>query len=265
MNSRGLLFIPMYNCGPQIARTLAKIGPKAQSLFMEVLAVDNRSGDDTIANCIAAMAGMRGTRRTLVRNVENFNLGGSHKIAFLYAMNHEFDFVVVLHGDDQGCIDDILPLIERAEFEPYDCVLGARFMPGARLVNYSFLRMVGNIVMNLIFSIVLGRMIYDLGAGLNLYTTRFLRNKQFLRFPDALTFNYHMLVYTIKSNATFRFVPITWSEKDQVSNVRLFQQSKRLLALLADVMAHRFVVFDDAGRLADKYRYDLLFSREAGA
>ena len=39
---------------------------------------------------------------SLLRNDDNYGLGGSHKVAFEYAVEHDFDYVIVLHGDDQG-------------------------------------------------------------------------------------------------------------------------------------------------------------------
>ena len=42
----------------------------------------------------------------VVRNRENYNLGGSHKVAFDYAVAQGFTHVIVLHGDDQADIAD---------------------------------------------------------------------------------------------------------------------------------------------------------------
>lgn len=53
---------------------------------------------------------------TLLRNDENYGLGGSHKVAFDYALNNAYDYVVVLHGDDQGSIANLLPYLRSREY-----------------------------------------------------------------------------------------------------------------------------------------------------
>ena len=34
------------------------------------------------------------------------------KVAFNYAVKNKFDYVIVLHGDDQGNIHDLLPFLK---------------------------------------------------------------------------------------------------------------------------------------------------------
>jgi len=236
MAGKILLFIPMYNCAAQIGRTLGELTPEIQQLFAEVVAIDNRSTDDTIANCRRAMQGINGTAWTILRNDSNYSLGGSHKVAFQYAVRNGFDSVVVLHGDNQGSISDIVPLLQRNEQEQLDCLLGGRFMKDSQLINYSAFRTLGNRVFNLLFSILLRRRIFDLGAGLNLFGRRFLADDKYLALPDALTFNYYLLVHIVVQGFTFRFFPIQWKEEDQVSNVKLFRQARQLLSLLGRLL-----------------------------
>ena len=83
-------------------------------------------------------------------------LGGSHKVAFQYAVQHNFDYLIVLHGDDQGDIRDVLPLVHSGRHRKYDCCLGSRFMPESRIKGYSTLRVVGNYGFNWLFSLVAG-------------------------------------------------------------------------------------------------------------
>ena len=108
--SKILLFIPMYNCEKQIVRVLGQLKPEVCRELTEVIVVNNRSTDNGEA------AAMRYLEEhplpipvSLLRNDDNYGLGGSHKVAFEYAMEHEFDYVIVLHGDDQGDIANIRP------------------------------------------------------------------------------------------------------------------------------------------------------------
>lgn len=233
---RILLFIPAYRCEQQIVRVLRQLTPDIARHFAEVLVVDNRSPDGTQE---AAKAGLRLIDRctaTLLCNDANYGLGGSHKVAFTYCLQKEYDAVVVLHGDDQAAIKDIMPLLRIGEHHKYDCLLGSRFASEATLEGYSLLRTCGNHVMNALFTLTTGKRVQDLGAGLNMYAADFLRGMPFSDMPDDLTFNVALLLATLFQKSKLRFFPITWREKDQVSNARLVRQTARTLRLLLRYM-----------------------------
>ena len=233
-NQRILVFIPMYRCEVQIRRVLEKFDDQVQSLVDTVIVVDNRSPDDTLAAAIdSASKQFKKTNFVAWRNSENYGLGGSHKAAFRYAIENEFDYVVVLHGDDQADIRDLVPYLEKNAHAACDCFLGARFMPNSKLQNYSKFREIGNRVYNLLFSFVALQKIHDLGSGLNMYRADFLKDYYYKKFPDDLTFNYVMLLASYYRGQKVAFFPISWREEDQISNVKLFRQSFKVLKLLA--------------------------------
>jgi glycosyltransferase involved in cell wall biosynthesis len=69
----------MYNCAPQIGRVLAQLDADVQSHLSGVLLVDNRSTDMGAAVAEEAIKRLD-VPATLVRNDENYGLGGSHKV-----------------------------------------------------------------------------------------------------------------------------------------------------------------------------------------
>lgn len=198
------------------------------------MVIDNRSPDQTLEVAIEYGKEFL-TQSSFIawRNESNYGLGGSHKAAFCYAIEHGFDHIVVLHGDDQADIHDLIPLLETGAHLDVDCLLGARFMMGSKLKGYSWFRTFGNQIYNVLFSLVVGRPIYDLGSGLNMYCLNAFREYYFMNFPDDLTFNYVMLLASYYHNHKVRFFPISWREEDQVSNVKIFYQAFKVLGLLA--------------------------------
>jgi glycosyltransferase involved in cell wall biosynthesis len=222
---RILVFIPMYNCERQIPRVLARFGEDVQRLFTEIIVVDNGSRDGSVEAAATALAKLSHLPGKVLVNDDNYNLGGSHKVAFDYARAHGFDYVVVLHGDDQADINDLVPLLNSGGHRGMDSLLGSRFMRGSRLHGYSRFRTLGNHVFNLAFSAASRRRVHDLGSGLNLYAVRYLEPRFYLGFPDTLTFNIHLLLAGIHRRSRFDFFPLSWREEDQVSNVRMVRQS----------------------------------------
>lgn len=232
-NERILLFVPMYNCEAQIPRVVAQLSA-LRDLPQEfgILCVDNRSSDNTLEAARNALAGSAPADWYLLRNDDNYGLGGSHKVGFEFARRHGYGHVIVLHGDDQGSIDDLVPLIRSGEHRRVDALLGARFQPGSKLVGYSALRTWANRAFNLVFSGVAGVRFYDLGSGLNMFRTAMFDDGFHLRYADDLTFNYYLVFGLADHKFPLRFFPIKWREDDQVSNAKLFSQGMRMLRLL---------------------------------
>lgn len=130
-----LVFIPMYNCEKQITRVIEQIRDTKLPGDVTYFFVDNHSTDATLeAAENHANAHLRSKRWIIVRNRKNYGLGGSHKVAFQYAFKHNYDRVIVLHGDDQACLGDVLPFLDQVDEKGVpECLLGARFLPSSRL------------------------------------------------------------------------------------------------------------------------------------
>jgi len=236
-DSKILVFIPMYRCSSQIKRVINQFTPNIQNLVHTVVAIDNISPDNTLEVAIEEGKKVFTNCNFIAwKNDDNFGLGGSHKAAFRYAIENNFDYLIVLHGDDQANIADIAPYLEDGgkEFQDLDCFLGSRFMRKSTLKGYSLIRTIGNHVYNILFSIVARKRIHDLGSGLNLYKLNSFKNFYYKGFPDDLTFNYVMLLSSYHLKHKISYFPITWRDDDQVSNVRLVHQGIKVLKFLAN-------------------------------
>jgi glycosyltransferase involved in cell wall biosynthesis len=226
-----MIFIPAYNCEAQLPRVIAKIDDRVQACVEEVVVIENRSTDGTLAAATKAIGSLT-VKATVMQNNENYSLGGSIKRAFLYAMDNGFDRLIVLHGDDQADVRDLLPVLEDGDETPSDLVIGARFHPESKLYGYSTVRKLGNRVLNAAFAVVARRRVYDLIAGLNIFRVGFFSDRAFLNFPNNLTFDAHVLLFAFNRKAVIKYIPVTWREEDQVSNAKTVKQALIILRLL---------------------------------
>ncbi len=264
---RILLFIPMYNCEKQIVRVLAQLNQEVCSFLSEVIIVNNRStdgGEDAVREYLSSHPLDLPVK--LMRNNENYGLGGSHKVAFRYAVKRKFDYIIVLHGDDQGNLADLVPYLKSRAYADFDGLLGARFMKGARLEGYSGFRTFGNRVYNLLFSAGTGKRIYDLGSGLNMYRVETLQNRFYIRYKDNLMFNYCMILGSSYFKHRIRFFPIVWREDDQVSNVKMVSQAVTVLGLLASYVfaKRRFITGEHRDRKISSYTAKTVYRKTPG-
>ncbi len=260
-----LLFIPMYNCQKQITRVLGQLTDEVCSYLSEVIIVNNRSTDEGEQVVQQYLEEKKlPIKASLLRNDANYGLGGSHKVAFDYSIKNGFDYMIVLHGDDQGDISNILPYLKNKEYEKYDCFLGARFMKGSKLQGYSKFRTFGNRVYDFLFSIGCKYKVYDLGSGLNMYKVEILKDKFYLKYKDNLVFNYCMVMGSSYYKHNVKFFPIVWREDDQVSNVKMMSQAMTVLKLLASFVFNKkkFVNAEHREQVIEEYTAQVVYSNQ---
>lgn len=266
MTDKILVFIPCYNCAPQIGRVLAQLrGPTAGCLD-EVLILDNGSNDGTREAAADQADQAEVPRVTVALNQANYNLGGSHKSAYAYAEREGFTHVITLHGDDQGDIRDIEPVLRSGVHNQFDACMGARFARGSKLEGYSAFRIFGNYAFNLVFSAAAGRWVTDMGSGLNLLARSAFSDPAILRLPDDLHFNPYLLLDMFDRGNKVMFFPISWREDDQVSNVKMVSQAlKTLDAAKVYALSRRRFRAEDYRRIQhDKYAFDTIARFERG-
>lgn len=227
MKQKVLLAISAYRCEKQIARTLDEIDEKLADRVEEIAVIDNGSPDGTVQAALDYKKNGRLKNLHVYQNVENYNLGGTHKVAFLKGKAMGCTHVVILHGDNQAKSDEANMLLDYALAHPEtQTVLGSRFSRGSRLQGYDWKRIGGNRVLNIAYTVLTGRKCVDLGSGLNVFAMKDLDQKTYLEFADKLTFNFELLLDLIKRKVSFAYYPITWREEDQMSNARNFNIAK---------------------------------------
>jgi len=233
MRPKVLLAIPTYRCATQLPRVLDEIDEQLASRVEEIAVIDNGSPDDTVQVALAYKKTGRLKNLHIYKNKDNYNLGGTHKVAFLRAEKLGVTHVVILHGDNQAKSDEANRLLDYAEqHSNTQTVLGSRFSKGSVLKGYNWKRIMGNRVLNIAYTLLTLHKCKDLGSGLNLFAIKDLSQKTYLEFADKLTFNFELLLDLIKRNVKFAYVPITWREEDQVSNARNFNIAKIALVNL---------------------------------
>lgn len=252
-----LLFIPVYNCEKQIPRVLISLKKNWLNLIEEILIIDNRSSDNTILKVKEYMEKLSLRKIKILKNKKNINLGGSHKVAFKYANDNNFDKILILHGDNQADINDISNILNEFKRNYNLSYLGSRFMKGSKLKNYNKLRILGNIFFNFIFSLISKNKICDLGSGLNIFDVKSF-NYHFLKnMPNDLTFNYVLILYISKYNIPHKFFPISWKEEDQISNMRALSQIKKMIFIILKFIFLQKKIFSDKNN-NDEYKFDII-------
>lgn len=222
--------IPAYNCAVQIARLLEEI--KNASDFLESIwsinVFDNQSTDNTLLAALSfrEYPTLR-NRLNVYQNKVNIGLGGTHKVAFHIAKSQQCSHVLIIHGDNQADFKDALEIFSIATKNPCAQVLGSRFKKLSKLQGYSKIRVIGNLVLNLFYSLITKRRISDLGSGLNLFSILEWDLDQVDQFDDEFTFNMDLLLWFVQKRMQFIYHAITWKVEDETSNARALRVGAR--------------------------------------
>ena len=92
-----------------------------------------------------------------------------------------------------------------------------------------------------------------------MYSVKMLKSDFYRKFPDNLMFNYLMILAAQYYGHDIRFYPISWREDDQVSNVKLFSQAKKVLTMLFDYYRDPAVITGEyRDKIIDGYEADIV-------
>lgn len=222
-----LIAIPCYNCANQISRSLADIASVLSDHLniLQVTIIDNQSQDSTVERAISALNELKPlpVPFAIYRNKFNVGLGGSHKVAWKLAQDLKATHLLIFHGDHQASAQDIHTLISTSLRANSATTLGSRFMSLGLLQGYSYIRILGNLGLNFIYSLFTLNRVSDLGSGLNLFNLSDIPSEKVMSFDNGFTFNMDLLLELIQNKNRFNYVPIKWSTSDQISNAKALQ------------------------------------------
>jgi glycosyltransferase involved in cell wall biosynthesis len=162
-NSTHLAVVPAYNEGDTVAAVIRSLDEHAPGF--DVLVVDDGSTDGT--GPLAEDAGAR-----VLRHPFNLGIGGAVQSGFVYAREHDYDFMVQVDGDGQHQADQIGELLATMDSEPsVDMVCGSRFITD-RGYPAPISRRTGIHIFAFLLSRIVGQRVSDPTSGFRLYNRR---------------------------------------------------------------------------------------------
>jgi dolichol-phosphate mannosyltransferase len=163
---RAMAVVATYNEAPNIERLLREIAAQG----VEVVVVDDHSPDGTGE----MVEGLRGELPGVhaIRRAGKLGYGTAHIAGFRYAMERGCDPIISMDADFSHDPAAIPALLEAAR--EYDVVVGARYVPGGRVVNWPLRRKVLSRWANLYVRTVLGLRVPDATSGYRCYHRRVL-------------------------------------------------------------------------------------------
>lgn len=248
------IVIPAYNeaenIGPCLEELQRVVGAE-YGIPYEIIVVDDNSSDTTADIVETMMLSDPGVR--LVQRQPPGGFGRAIRTG-LEAVTGEV--VVICMADQSDDPRDVVAYYRKIA-EGYDCVFGSRFIPGSRVEQYPWVKLIVNRIVNTCITWMFWTRFNDLTNAFKAYRTSVIRE---CGPPQASHFN---ITLELSLGALIRRyniaqIPISWSGRQWgASNLKLREMGRRYLSTLLMMFFQRLLISDDllAERLAHRRRH----------
>lgn len=199
VQSKVLVIIPAYNESENIEKVVE--GLKQNAPEVDYVIINDGSKDDTAKIC-------RKNNYNMIDLPINLGLAGAFQTGMRYALYHNYDYAIQFDGDGQHNPDYIVPMMEMAEKDNLDLVIGSRFIGGEKKAHS--LSMFGNSLIGLLILITTRTMVKDSTSGMRLYDRKMIEKlacqMNYGPEPDTIAF-------LIRCGANVGEYPVTMNER----------------------------------------------------
>ena len=239
---RVLVFVVSYEASRHIVSTLNRIPRELLGEGgVDVLVIDDASTDST-ANDAAAWAERADFERlTVLRNPVNQGYGGNQKLGYRLAVDHCYDFVILLHGDGQYAPELLPQFIATWRATDADVILGTRMdsIRSARAGGMPWYKVLGNTVLTKLQNALTRQQLTEYHTGYRGYSTRFLRSVPFEVNTNAFHFDTDILLQAFHVRAKVEQFPIPTHYGDEICRVDGTRYAKDVILSTVQYRLHQ--------------------------
>jgi dolichol-phosphate mannosyltransferase len=194
-----------YNEGDKIRRTLAR---HPTSRAYDLLVFDDGSTDHALDSIDASIPGI-----IILRHETNRGIGSAMKDVFQYAIDKQYDVLVIQAGNDKDDALEIPRLLEPIESGRSDFVQGSRYLSGGGFGNMPAYRMFATRVVHpLVFSLAARKRVTESTNGFRAFKVDLLRDPRIdwrQTWLDRYELEPFLLLKTIRLGYRHCEVPVT--------------------------------------------------------
>lgn len=232
------IFIVAYEAEKYITKLLSRIPEELAPHFAEVFIIDDSSPDNTFEIAKEAKTKFNFPNIKVYQTPYNRGYGGNQKLGYLYAIEKNYDVVILLHGDGQYPPEYLARVIAPFKEEEVAAVFASRMITKdyALKGGMPYYKWLGNQALTKIENRMLNLNLSEFHTGYRAYSVKALKEMPFKYNDDGFHFDTEIIIQLVAKKAVMREVPIPTYYGDEVCHVN---GMKYALACIRSILWYR--------------------------
>lgn len=192
-----LIYIVAHNAQDKIQKVLDKIPVAVTNKYdYEILIIDDSSIDNTFSIAHKQELNNNGLNIKVLYNPLKQGYGNNLKLGFEYAIQNNFDIIVLLHGGGLYAPEVIYKMVDPIFKNEADTIIGSRVLHKKKnsLKKIPFYKLIGNKVLTTYQNRMLKTKISDFHSGYRAYSVKTLKDIPFKTNSDNFLFDTQIII-----------------------------------------------------------------------
>ena len=230
-----LVILPTYNEAPNIGQLIRRIFGINRNYH--VVVVDDNSPDKT--GDIAENLKKEYANLSVIHRSGKLGLGTAYEAGFAMGLAEQFPFILTMDSDFSHDPVYIPQILELAQQQDCDLVIGSRYVPGGGIENWPWHRKFLSRLANTTAHAILSLEAKDCTAGFRCYSYRFLRGIDFSKIKsEGYSYLTEILYLCQRKRGKIREVPIIFTDRkrgaSKISKKEIFKGVSTVFRLRKD-------------------------------
>ena len=217
MNKEILISVFCYNVGEFIFDVLEKIY-SSNYQDTQVILINDCSNDNTISEIHRFIGKHKSKNLEIINNEKNMGYGYNYKLSFNYAIKHNYEKIIFIHGDGQYPPSQINKM--SSLLTSNTIVFGSRFLNLLSVKeNMPLKRFLANRVLTIFINLLFRRKFTEYFSGFRGYNIAEIKKIKFDNLSNKWIFEQQLQFRIMKKNMNIEEFPIETVYDNQVSNL----------------------------------------------
>ena len=236
MNKIGILVVA-YNAESTIETTLNRIPKDFTNEVNSILISDDKSRDLTSERA-SEFAKNSNLPIIVVTQPINLGYGGNQKFGYSWAIQNDWDFVVLLHADGQYAPELLPQIIDPLIHNKADAVFGSRMINKGNALKGGMpkYKWIGNQILTYIQNRLTNQNFSEWHSGYRAYRVESLKKLNLGSLSNGFRFDTQIILELLATNQRINEIPIPTFYGDEVSHVNGLEYAREIIW---DTLRHR--------------------------
>jgi GT2 family glycosyltransferase len=235
-----LIFIITYKASFRLQKVFNRIPfNQLKNFKIKILISDDGSFDNTIF--FARKIKVNNNNVILNINKINKGYGGNIKFCLNYSISNNYDYAVMLHGDNQYDPNYIVKMIKKMNIKKYAAICGSRMINknDALKGGMPLYKFFGNIILTNIFNFFFNTKFTDCHSGFWFYNLSVIKKINFDQNTNSFNFDNQLRIKLIKNYKIAEIAIKTYYGTER-SSVHLFYALNFVIDLLKEIFLKKY-------------------------